>query len=265
MAAKKTIFIADVHLRGINDPRQDLLVAFLSQEMPTLSHLVIVGDLFDYWYGYRTVVYWEYLPILNCLLRLREAGIKITYFVGNHDFRLGAFFSEYLRCDIYLKPSFIEIEGKRVFITHGDEINKRYDWGYAVLYALLRNRMVQGVLSLIPPDWGWKLAMHGATASRNFTKDKPKPSKETLLSYLKDKIDEGADVVIAAHSHQPLILSEGDYTLFNLGDFIKNFVYLKHQDGQFVLRQVNKELLSQYCPGLVETLVSLSELDLIDR
>jgi UDP-2,3-diacylglucosamine hydrolase len=81
----KIIFIADCHLKGLGDPNQEALCAFLDG-LFKIDKLVILGDFFDFWVGLNNVVYTEYKPVLKSLFALSESGVEIIYIEGNHDF-----------------------------------------------------------------------------------------------------------------------------------------------------------------------------------
>ena len=62
MEAKTAVFISDVHLQGVDDPRTAPFAEFLRSFKGTADVMCIVGDLFDFYYGFKSVVYWQHLP-----------------------------------------------------------------------------------------------------------------------------------------------------------------------------------------------------------
>ena len=65
---------------------------FLDEIKKDAGEIFIVGDLFDFWYEYRTVVPKGYMRILGKLAELTDAGIPIHFFVGNHDMWMKGYF-----------------------------------------------------------------------------------------------------------------------------------------------------------------------------
>src|SRR5215831_11603110 len=93
---KKIYFISDFHLGAPDRPsslqREKRIVQFLEQIKNEAAEIFIVGDLFDFWYEYRTVVPKGYVRILGKLAELTDAGLTIQFFVGNHDMWMKGYF-----------------------------------------------------------------------------------------------------------------------------------------------------------------------------
>ena len=85
----KTYFISDLHLGAgyISDGRahQQRVVRFLESIAADADELIMLGDVLDYWYEYRTVVPRGFTRFFGALARLADRGVKITWFIGNHD------------------------------------------------------------------------------------------------------------------------------------------------------------------------------------
>src|SRR3989304_2910437 len=84
----KAIFIADAHIRGLDDPKQNRLCSFLDS-LKDIDRLFILGDVFDFWTRYSKVLEYHYSPLLARFRRLLENGTHIVYVEGNHDFSEG--------------------------------------------------------------------------------------------------------------------------------------------------------------------------------
>ena len=85
----RSIFIADAHLRNPGDANYRELLRFLAGLRGNTDTLYILGDLFEFWIGYSTTPFIQYLPILEELRLLTAGGTAIVYFEGNHDFHMG--------------------------------------------------------------------------------------------------------------------------------------------------------------------------------
>ena len=44
-----------------------------------------MGDVFDFWFEYKTVVPRGYVRLLAAIAAFTDAGIPVHYFTGNHD------------------------------------------------------------------------------------------------------------------------------------------------------------------------------------
>jgi UDP-2,3-diacylglucosamine hydrolase len=139
----KVIFIADAHLKGLDDLNQKRLCTFLDGLGP-LDKLVILGDLLEFWSGIKGVVYYHYFPVLAGLFTLREKGTDIIYVEGNHDFSMGPFFTDVLGAEVHAEPFEFLLDGKRFLLAHGDTVDSSI--GHAIWRDFIR-RFLQMVLT----------------------------------------------------------------------------------------------------------------------
>ena len=86
---KKIYFSSDNHLgaptQGESLPREKIFVKWLDSIKQDAEVIFLLGDLFDFWFEYRTVVPKGFVRVLGKLAELRDSGIQIHFFVGNHD------------------------------------------------------------------------------------------------------------------------------------------------------------------------------------
>ena len=59
-----------------------------------LMHFFLLGDLFDFWFEYKTVVPKGFVRVLGKLAEIKDSGIPIYFFVGNHDLWMGDYFQK---------------------------------------------------------------------------------------------------------------------------------------------------------------------------
>ncbi|RQW89377.1 MAG: UDP-2,3-diacylglucosamine diphosphatase [Geobacter sp.] len=233
----KRVFIADAHLRSPSDDNYQLLLHFLSDIRGTVKTLFILGDLFEFWIGYDEKTFPHYLPVLDSLQKLAESGVEIVYFEGNHDFHLGKFFSETLRATIYTKPAILDLDGKRVYICHGDQINIQ-DYGYRLLRFLLHSRATKALFPLFPSSLVFSIAKHLSCRSKKHhqERNKKKDYKSLLKRFADSQFNNGCDAIVTAHFHFPhLSIAENGETLLSLGDWITQFTYGELSSGKFSL------------------------------
>ncbi len=231
----KAVFIADAHLKGLEDPNQKRLCSFL-ETLKDIDMLFILGDLFEFWTGYNQILEYHYAPILNQFKRLKESGTKMVYVEGNHDFSVAPFFKEILEGDVYSDSADIRLDGKRVFLSHGDTVE--HSSGYKIWRRFLRSSFFKIIIKITPPSLVWNIAMRLAKRSRG------NPKRGDVLNRLqgefaREKIRQGFDVVMLAHSHVPGVSEatvnglNGIYA--NPGDWIKEYSYLVYENGEIKL------------------------------
>jgi UDP-2,3-diacylglucosamine hydrolase len=205
---ERICFLGDVHL-GCGTPSEQraqaaLLCEFLRALPGRYSHVVILGDLFDFWFDYRTVIpraFWDTVAVLGAL---PHQGVTVDYLIGNHDFGHWRFFRE----ELGIEPSTTDLErcwhGKRFYIAHGDG-KIPGDWGSLLLRSILRSRLAQSLYRWIHPDIGIGLARWASRTSRQHTGTPPRDVVEGLEAFAARKLAEGYDIVVLGHSHVPVL------------------------------------------------------------
>lgn len=196
----RMVFIADGHLKGINDPNQLALVKFL--DSLKADTLVVMGDLFDFWTGSNTVAQAEYKPALDAFGRLRKRGTKIMYFEGNHDFSMGPYFTVELGAKVFEGISRMELGKSRFLLGHGDTV--AMSTGYRLWRAYLRSPLFKVMARMVTPAGVWAIANRLSKKSRK----RACMSKENLVElklreYARIEVGKGADFVVLGHSHEP--------------------------------------------------------------
>lgn len=233
----RRVFIADAHLRNPDDENYQLLLRFLSELRGSTSTLFILGDLFEFWIGYREKAFPHYRPILDSLRELVESGVEIVYFEGNHDFHLGTFFSKTLQATIHPNHTVINLDGKKVFMCHGDQINA-HDYGYRILRFLLHNGATKRLFPLVPPALVFRIADLFSCHSKTYHQQRNSQwNYQALLEHFAEsRFQNGCDAVVTAHFHLPLLsVAKDGKTLLSLGDWITQFTYGEFTDGEFSL------------------------------
>jgi UDP-2,3-diacylglucosamine hydrolase len=235
----KSYFISDAHLGlGTKDEeraKEQRLIEFLDAIKADARYLFIVGDLFDAWFEYRTVIPKGYHRLFTTLHDLSNAGIEIHYLAGNHDFWRRDFFTEELGVIQHVEPFTINIENKSIYIHHGDGL-ANHDSGYRLLKKVLRNKLSVWLYTWIHPDIGIPIARSTSEKSRNYTTNKDYGESDGMLAFAKRKIDEGADVVVMGHRHQPIRQVIGNGVYVNLGDWITHNSFAEITRGDIALK-----------------------------
>ncbi|MCX6146984.1 MAG: UDP-2,3-diacylglucosamine diphosphatase [Candidatus Kapabacteria bacterium] len=239
-------FISDVHLGHLErkDDKQieNLLLQLLSKIKSNCETLYIVGDLFDYWFEYNTVIPSYYYRTLTALSELCESGIKIEYIMGNHDFGHIRFFDEELGIKIYKTDIERTINNKKFYISHGD--GKAYnDKGYLLLRAVLRNPFAIKIFKMIQPDFGISLARGSSHKSRKHTDSKVYGENDGMTDFAKKKLEEGFDYVVMGHRHKVIELKHSNGEYFNLGEWINNPTFGSFDGETFKILKVKEFLI----------------------
>lgn len=230
------IFVSDAHIRRDNDRSARMLGQFLRDMKTRMSQLYIVGDLFEFWFEYKSAVPKRYLRTLATLCDIIENGIPIHYLLGNHEVMVGTYL-ENAGFTIHREPTTFTIYGQRVLVAHGDKIDRRA-WSTVWEY-LLTSKINRSLYQLFPPDIGILIAQSVAALSRRrpFSAD----VSASLEKYARMQLSNN-DIVILGHSHIPAFaeLINKKYYI-NLGDWIGHFTYAAIDAEKVVLERYNKQ------------------------
>lgn len=217
MIQKKIYFASDFHLgidaRLTSREREKQIVRWLDTIKSDAAEIYLVGDVFDFWFEYATVIPKGFTRLLGKLAELRDSGILIYFFIGNHDMWMFRYFEEELDIPIYRKPIVKEILGKTFLIGHGDGLGPG-DRGYKFIKAIFSNPLCQWLFARLHPNFGIRLASYWSGKSRDANTEEDKfygAKNEWLITYANEKLDQQyADFFIFGHRHLPI-----DYTLKN--------------------------------------------------
>jgi UDP-2,3-diacylglucosamine hydrolase len=239
MRASSVVFMSDAHL-GVDSTAQEgartaRLHDFLNSLPGRASSLYIVGDLFDFWFEYRTAIPRRHFPTLAVLARLREAGVDIAYLNGNHDFWLGTFFRDTLGIRTIEGGVPVEAQGRKLWVHHGDGLAGG-DLGYRALRGALRSRAGIALYGLLHPDLGIPLAHAVSRWSRHSRGDGPLKPDKLWREIAEPRFKDGYDAVIIGHFHHAYERREPGREFFVLGDWIDRFTYLELTDGRLDMR-----------------------------
>ncbi len=233
--SKKIFFISDAHL-GIPDYSQSLvrekhIVSFLDSIKNDASDLFLLGDIFDFWFEYKTVIPRGYVRLLGKLAELSDDGVNIHYFTGNHDMWAFGYFEKELGLKMYRKPVCASINNKQYLIGHGDGLGPG-DNGYKRLKRFFSSRVCQKLFSYIHPGFGTRIALYFSKKSRlaNGITDEIflGEEKERLVQYCKSVLKkEHYDYFLFGHRHLPMEIEiQKGIKYFNTGDWFKNYSYV---------------------------------------
>lgn len=232
-------FISDFHLgeRDVErDARKlDLFDKFLERISGDLTHLIILGDLYDFWFEYRYLIPKHNLSILFKLRDLVQRGVKVTYVCGNHDFWLGDFMQRELGFEVQSDQLLLDTPRGRIIAVHGDGIAPS-DIKYRILKRVLRNRAGIALYRQLPTTLAYRLALGVSGGSRHYGEQRP--GEKFVAEYhefARKKFAEGYYAVICGHIHWPELVDYEGRFYINCGDWLKYFTYVRFDGSAFAL------------------------------
>jgi UDP-2,3-diacylglucosamine hydrolase len=238
MAHGAVFFISDAHLGAappeLEADRLARLHDFLNSLPGRADALFIVGDLFDFWFEYRTAIPRRYFDTLALLKRLCSSGIEITYLNGNHDFWLGPFLSETIGIRTHHGALPLELQGLRIWLHHGDGLTGG-DLGYLILRRVVRHPASIALYRLLHPDLGIPFARWISHFSRDAREQRRFDGDRLWREVAQPRFEAGFDAVMIGHFHHTYEHREGGREFFVLGDWISHFSYVALEQGRLRL------------------------------
>ncbi|GAB1856152.1 UDP-2,3-diacylglucosamine diphosphatase [Flavobacteriaceae bacterium MHTCC 0001] len=243
---KKIYFASDNHLGAptieASRPREKKFVAWLDEVKKDAAVIFLLGDLFDFWFEYKTVVPRGFTRTLGKLAEISDAGIPIHYFVGNHDLWMNGYFEEELNIPVYHQPKEFVFNNKTFFIGHGDGLGPG-DKGYKRLKKVFTNPFFKWLFRWGHPDIGMPIAQYFSVKNKLISGDEDAKflgeDNEWLVQYCKRKLEQKhRDYFIFGHRHLPLNIDLPNASKYiNLGDWIQYFTYAEFDGESLELKE----------------------------
>lgn len=237
MPSGPVYIFSDTHLGAGTPEVESAVLAFLRHVRAHASALVVNGDLFDFWFEWRTVMPRTGFRVVAALAELHEAGIPVTMLGGNHDCWGGDLLREDAGVEYTLEPVERVLAGWRTRIEHGDGLRPEGDRGYRRLRSVLRNPLSIRLFRALHPDWGTRLATWSSGTSRTHRAHDEGAELQSLAFDLLGRRPE-LDLVIFGHSHAAaLVQSPGGGVYANAGSWLADPTYLRLTDERLELRR----------------------------
>ena len=223
-STSRVIVVADAHLGQVPAAVGAAFHAFLDEVPRPGDHLVLMGDLFDFWFEYHSVIPRKHFATVAKLQEVRARGIRITFVGGNHDRWGGTFFTQDLGIDFFGGEAELDLGGQRAFIVHGDGLTEQH-WSGKVMHRFTRHPVTIAVFRLLHPTIGFWIADLFSRHLADSTKDRAvldraaAAQQQWAADFLGRRPD--IDLVIMAHTHRPVVdrLPDGR-TYLNPGAFL---------------------------------------------
>jgi UDP-2,3-diacylglucosamine hydrolase len=238
-------FVSDAHLGSLleKDPRSHelRLVRWLDMVKKDAEKIYLLGDIFDFWYEYKTVVPKGFVRLFGKLAELTDAGIEIHFFIGNHDLWTFEYFEKEIGLKVHYKPYIVDHSGKRFFLAHGDGLvtsDKKFNF----LRNIFHSKFAQKLFGWVPPRVGQNLGYTWSKLNREKNSQEDNSYKgehnEELIVFAKNyETKPQIDYFVFGHRHIDLNLKlRNNAQVIILGDFVSIFSYGVFDGKEFSLQ-----------------------------
>jgi UDP-2,3-diacylglucosamine hydrolase len=238
-------FASDFHL-GIPTPekshqREALLIAWLDMVQQDASAIYLMGDLFDFWFEYKTAIPKGYARLLGKMAQITDKGIPLHLFRGNHDMWAFRYLQDEINVILHRAPEFTRLGNKYFYLAHGDGLGPG-DHGYKFLKKTFACRFNQWLFRWLHPDIGIRMGLYWSRKSRYANQSKTQDEEQQTIKLIEQRLAVHSkeilhshpelDYLVYGHYHYPLETTIGPHTKqVVLGDWLTNFSYGKF-DGE---------------------------------
>ena len=226
---KKIYFASDFHFGAPNHEislgREKKVVAWLDSIKADAGYIFLLGDLFDFWFEYSQAVPKGFVRFLGKLAELKDLGINIKIFTGNHDLWMFDYLPKEIGAQIFSDPILLKVDSVRLLLGHGDGLGPG-DRTYKLLKKIFTSKVCQWLFARIHPNLGISLAHRWSRNSRisnmKLEEKFQGEDREFLLAWCREtEKKEHHDYYIFGHRHLPLDLKVGDTSRYiNLGEWV---------------------------------------------
>lgn len=231
--------MSDAHLGFAPDDVERAVISFFRHVANEGGALVINGDLFEFWFEWRSVIPRRGFRALAALADVADAGVPVLMIAGNHDCWGGNVLRDDVGLDFHVGPWTGEIAGWRTRLEHGDGLRPVEDRRYRMLRHVLRNPIAIRTFRWLHPDLATPLATNSSHASRNYgAKDGGRGLREAAVRA--EHADTALDLIVFGHSHVATLERLPGGTIYgNAGSWLDAPTFLRVTDERVALRQWN--------------------------
>lgn len=231
--------MSDAHLGFADGDVERAVISFLRHVATHAGSLVINGDLFEFWFEWRTVIPRRGFRTIAALADVADAGVPVVMIAGNHDCWGGDVLRQDVGVDYRFGPWLGEIGGWRTRIEHGDGLRPREDKGYRLLRRVLRHPLAIRTFRWLHPDLATPLATHSSNTSRSYSSpDAGRGLRDAAVRAAES--DPSLDLVVFGHSHVATLERLPNGTVYgNPGSWLDAPTFLHITGERIAMRQWN--------------------------
>ena len=237
-------FISDAHLGSllVENPRahEKKFVDWLDKVKVDAKEIYLMGDIFDFWFEYKTVVPKGFVRFLGKLAELVDSGITIHFFTGNHDIWTFDYLEKEVGLIVHRKPETVQIANKSFFLAHGDGLDIT-DKGFNLISKVFHSRRLQKLFRYFPAqlgqEFGYRWSKNNRLKHWGRSSEYRGENNEYLVLFAKKHIEKhDVDYMIFGHRHLALdLLLKNNTRMLILGDFVSIFSYAKFDGNDISL------------------------------
>jgi len=231
VSTSESVYVAsDVHFGAAPPEHQSAFLDWLTHAAEHASSILVNGDLFDFWFEYRTGITRGHDSLLTALREVIDSGTPITLMGGNHDWWGGRYLTDEIGLEFLAAPVTRVLAGHEVHVAHGDGLGAG-DLAYRALKRVLRSRLTRFSYGLLPVSVGDRIARGVSSTEDRWDQwgagqvRRSDALEEWAMETLARQQE--LDVVLLGHTHLPLIRQAAPGRWYvNSGDWVFHQSYV---------------------------------------
>ncbi|MBL8027317.1 MAG: UDP-2,3-diacylglucosamine diphosphatase [Fibrobacteres bacterium] len=239
---KKYYFLSDAHfgaLKGVSPGAEEDFVALCDRIAVDAERLYFLGDLFDFFFDYNSVVPRNYFRIQYAIHKLISSGVPVVYVSGNHDFWLGDFLEKEVGIQVAEGAVQIEACNLKINLQHGDCFLKGEKDTRSFFGKIVKSSINRKLYRLLHPDFAVPFALKISEFSRKRTERKI--DKEKIMHSFRMRAqnflsESDVNAVLVGHTHFKDMVQLKNKTYINTGNWMVDRDYAVLENGVFSLR-----------------------------
>ena len=229
-------FISDLHLSENMPSVTEGFFEFLKTAAQELSHLYILGDLFEAWVGDDDDSQ-HAMSVMQKINHATRNGLEIFFIHGNRDFLCGQKFAEQSNLTLLPDPFFLNFFDQKIALSHGDNFCTE-DLEYIKFKKEVRSEKWQKEFLQKPLDDRLNIASNMRDASQKNNSNKDISIMDVTPNAIQEFFAEHRiDLLIHGHTHRPNTHQINSGTRIVLGDWHKTGWCLMLDEQQQELKE----------------------------
>ena len=224
--------VSDAHFGSDEEEkaRREKFFQFLEMVRERGERLILLGDIFDFWFEYRHHVNRHYLDILFHL-KMTARHVETIYVAGNHDLWIDGILE-----DMGIRTYRNSFAMGNVLFAHGDNLKVGFK-----TRDLLLNPVLVRLFYMIHPDWGYAIARAVSTTSRR-RNEEVDTIPEWMWKFVLSRVEQKN--IVVGHLHVPMVEEREGKRIVCIGEWMRSYNYgvieehilsVKNMDGSVIL------------------------------
>ncbi len=233
---KTYLFVGDTHFHLVPNRKEEIKVKrFLNflEMSKQVDELVLLGDIFDFWFDYPHFRLRGYDSILEKLDEVCAAGTRLRFIGGNHDIWAASYFHKRYNTPKSAETQNIRLGDTVIRLTHGDGLLGK-DFLYSGFRKIVRTRLGILLAKSLHPELLYLFSKWLSGTSRRASRDEI-PEIESKAEKKLASLKGDWDILLMGHIHHPMIIENQKKKLVSLGSWIETESYGLWKEGRISL------------------------------